>query len=126
MLLVVKGIGDINVSLSLFAPENLVSRGRFVRPVPGQPAHSPHSGSIWCLLMGFIPLSAAASIYIYYRQSASSQCQVFRVTQLRTEGVHSRESAGTGPVVLKVAPVTNGYHRGPINVRLSFPTTSII
>ena len=31
-------------SLSLFAPENLVSRDRFSRPVPRQPAHSPHSG----------------------------------------------------------------------------------
>ena len=27
-----------------FGPENLVSRDRFGRPVPRQPAHSPHSG----------------------------------------------------------------------------------
>ena len=26
---------------------------------------------------------------------------------LRTDGVHCRESAGTGPVVLKVVPVTD-------------------
>ena len=32
-----------NVSLSVFAPENLVSRDRFVRPVLCQSAHSPHS-----------------------------------------------------------------------------------
>ena len=31
-------------SLSTFAPENLVSRDGFGRPVPHQPAHSPHSG----------------------------------------------------------------------------------
>ena len=31
-------------SLSSFAPENLVSRYRFGRPVPRQPAHSSHSG----------------------------------------------------------------------------------
>ena len=30
--------------------------------------------------------------------------QVYRVTQLRTDGVHCRESAGTGPVNLKVVP----------------------
>ena len=47
-------------------------------------------------------------------------------TQLRTDGVHCRESAGTGPVVLKVVPATGaafaGYH-GPIHVRLSFSHT---
>ena len=30
-------------SLSPFAPENLVSRDRFGRPVPHQPTYSPHS-----------------------------------------------------------------------------------
>ena len=30
---------SINVSLSPFAPENLVSRDRFGSPVPRQPAH---------------------------------------------------------------------------------------
>ena len=28
-----------------------------------QPAHSPHSGWIWCLLTGFLPISAALHIY---------------------------------------------------------------
>ena len=31
-------------SLSSFAPEKLVSRDRFGRPVPRQPSHPPHSG----------------------------------------------------------------------------------
>ena len=39
---------SLNISLSLFAPENLVSRESFGRPVPRQPAYSPHSGRIWC------------------------------------------------------------------------------
>ena len=30
----------------------------------------------------------------------------YRVTQLRTDVVHCRDSVGTGPVVLKVVPVT--------------------
>ena len=28
-------------------------------------AHSPHSGWIWCLLTGFLPISAAAFLYIF-------------------------------------------------------------
>ena len=35
---------EINISLSSFAPENLVSRDGFMRPVLRQPAHSPYSG----------------------------------------------------------------------------------
>ena len=38
--LVVSGTEKINISLSPFAPENLVSRGVFGRPVPRHPAHS--------------------------------------------------------------------------------------
>ena len=34
------------------------------------------------------------------------QSRIYRVTQLRTDGVHCRESAGIGPVILKVVPVT--------------------
>ncbi|CAM9479958.1 unnamed protein product, partial [Ascophyllum nodosum] len=38
------------------------------------------------------------------------QSRVYRVTQLRTDGVHCRESAGTGPVNLKLVP--NGFCLG--------------
>ena len=61
---------DTNIFLSPFAPENLVSRDGFDRSIPRQPAHSPHSGWIWCLLTGFLPISAAASI-LSYRQTPS-------------------------------------------------------
>ena len=47
---------------------------------------------------------------------------------MRTDGVHCRESTGTGPVVLKVVPVTAAVlagHHEPINVRLSFHTHTI-
>ena len=50
------------------------------------------------------------------------------VTQLRTDNFYCRESAGTGPVVLKVVPVTGAAfagHHGPMNVRLYFPTFTI-
>ena len=72
--------------------------------------------------MVFLPSSAAASI-VYFKPP-SGQSRVYRVTQLRTDGVHCRESTGTGPVVLKVVPVTSAAlasNHGPINMRLSFP-----
>ena len=54
---------------------------------------------------------------------------MYRVTPLRTDGVYCRESAGTGPVALKVVLVTSAApvgHHGPINARLSFPTRDLI
>ena len=60
--------------LSPFARENLVSRHGFGRPVPRKPAHFPHSGRIWCLLAGFLPISATATIYLY-RQPPPGQSQ---------------------------------------------------
>ena len=64
-----------------------------------------------------------------YRHPPSGQSRVYQVTQLRTDGVHCQEYAGTGPVVLKVVPVTSaafsGITHGPINVRLSFPTPTM-
>ena len=50
-------------ALSQFAPENLASRDGFGRPVLRQSAHCPYSGSIWCLLAGFLPLSSKEFIY---------------------------------------------------------------
>ena len=41
-----------------------------------------------------------------HRQPPSGQSRVFEVTRLRTDGVHCRESAGAGPVVPEVAPLT--------------------
>ena len=47
---------------------------------------------------------------------------------MRIDGVDCRESSGTGPVVLKVVPVTDAalaVHHGPIDAHLSFPTPTI-
>ena len=43
-------------------------------------------------------------LFILNSHTSSGQSRVYRVTQLRTDGVHCRESAGTGPVNLKVVP----------------------
>ena len=62
-------------------------------------------------------------LFILKSHTSSGQSRFNRVTQLRTVGVHCRESAGTGPVNLKVVPnewALAGHH-GPINIRLSFP-----
>ena len=110
----------MNISLSPFGPENMISRYGFGRPVPRQPAHSPY----WGLFTGFLPISAAASIYFLDRRTPSGESRVHRVTQLCTEGIHCRESAGKGQEALKVVPATGtalaGHHR-PINMRFSFP-----
>ena len=45
-------------------------------------------------------------LFIYNRHTPSGQSRVYRVTQLRTDGIHCRKSAGTGPVNLKV--LSNG------------------
>ena len=42
----------------------------------------------------------------------SGQSQVYRVTKLRTGGVHYRASVGTGPVILKVVPVMGATFAG--------------
>ena len=45
--------------------------------------------------------------FIYLnRHTPSGQSRAYRVTQLRNDGVHCRESAGIGPVILKVVPVS--------------------
>ena len=68
VLHVVGWTGKMNISLSAFVPENLISLDGFGSPVPRQPAHlrpsSPYSGWIWYLLTEFLPSSAAASIYL--------------------------------------------------------------
>ena len=45
-----------------------------------------------------------ARLFIKNRHTPSGQSRVYRVTQLRTDGARCRESAGTGPVNLKVVP----------------------
>ena len=96
----------MNISLSLFVPENLVSRDWFGSPVPRQPAylHTQAESGTYPRNCSRFPRRRP---FIYFnRHTPSDQSRVYRDTQLRTSGVHCRESAGTGPAVLKVVPVT--------------------
>ena len=113
-----------NVPLSPCVPENLVSRDGFSRPVPRQPAHLHTQAESGAYLRDssrvprrrpfMKPPYAIGSV-----PSLSGHAIAYRYS------VHCRESAGTGPVNLKVVP--NGCclaladHHGPINIRLSFP-----
>ena len=109
-----------------FAPDNLVSRGGSGSPVPRQPAglHTQVESGAFLRDSARFPRRRP---FIYLKPPyASDQSRVYRVTHLRTDGVHCRESAGTGPVSLKVVPFPNeccllaGHHHGPINMRLFF------
>ena len=95
--------------MSQFALDNLVSRDGFRSPVPRQPAHLHTQAESGAYLRDSSRVSRRRPFIIYLnRQTPSSgQSRVYRVTtQLRTDGAHCRESVGTGPVVLKVVPVT--------------------
>ena len=88
----------------------LVSRDRFGRPVPRQPDHCPHSGLVLCSLAGLFPLPATASNFT--PSTAIGSVPSYQVMQLRNDGVHCRESPGTGPVFLKIVPVTGAAFSG--------------
>ena len=53
-----------------------------------------------------IPPEFRGGVHLFFsnRHTPSCQSRVYRVTQLRTDGVHCRESAGIGPVNPKVVP----------------------
>ena len=98
----------MNISLSPFAPENLVSRDGFGSPVPRQPAHLRTQAESCAYLLRDSSRVPRRHRFTYYLNphSPSGQCRVYRVAQLRTDGVHCRESTGTGPLVFKVVTLT--------------------
>ena len=55
ILHVVSSTGKMNISLSAFAPENLVSRDGFDSPVPRQPAHLHTQAESGAYLLHGIP-----------------------------------------------------------------------
>ena len=107
----------MNISLSPFAPEILVSRNGF-STIPSRVSllirHTNAESGTYSRDSSRFP-RRRPFLYLY-RHTPSGQSRVYRVTQSRADGVHCRESAGTGPVVLKVVP--NGCclgrsHQGP-------------
>ena len=96
----------MNIFLFPFAPENFVPRDGFGSPVPRQPAHLHTPAESGAYLRDSSRFPRRRSFIYLNRHTPSGQSRVYRVTQLRTGGVHYRESAGNGPVNLKVVPVT--------------------
>ena len=87
----------MNISLSAFVPENLVSRDGFGSPVPRQPAHLHTQAESGAYLRFEISpeFRDGVHLFIYNRYTPSGQSRVYPViTRLRTDGVHCQESAG--------------------------------
>ena len=109
----------INISLSASAPDNLVSRDGFGSPVPRHPAHLHTQAESGAYLRDFSRVPRRRP-FIYFEPPYA--IGVNRVTQMRTDGVHCRDYAGTGPVNFKVVPNECCLGRSPwTNMRLSFP-----
>ena len=119
----------MNISLSAFVPEKfgLARRVRQSRPAPA--FSFPILKLNLVLAYGIPPeFRGGVHLFMYNRHTPSGQSRVYRVTQLRTDGVHCRESAGTGPVNLNVVPneCCIGRSHGPINIRLFSPHSLLV
>ena len=123
----------MNISLSPFAPENLGSRDGFGSPVPRQPAHYLHTqAESGAYSRGSSRFPRRRPFNDLNRHPPSDQSRVYRVMQLRTDGVHCRESAGTGPVsspqgtvVTVTGAAFSAITMDQFFTRLSFPTPTI-
>ena len=127
ILLVVSWKGKFNVSLSPFTPKNLVSLDGFGSPGPRQPAHLNTEAECGAYLRDSSRFPRRRPYIYLNRHTPSDQSRVYRVTQLHTDGVRCRESADTGPVVLKVVPVTGAAFASPWTNQYApvFPTLTI-
>ena len=94
------------IPLSPYVPDSLVLRDGFSRPAPHQPAHLHTQGESGAYSRDSSRFPRRRPFFYLNRHTPSGQCRLYRATQLRTNDVHRREFAGTGPVVLKVVPVT--------------------
>ena len=95
--------GENEYPLSPYGPENLVSRdgsrvSLLILHTQAESGAYSRDSSRFLRRRPFIYLN---------RHTPLGQSLLYRViTQFRTNDVHCRESAGTGPVVLKVVPAT--------------------
>ena len=96
-LLVVSWTGKMNISLSPFAPENLVSRDEFDNPFSRQPAHLHTQAESGAYLRDSSRVPRRRPYIYSNRHTPSGQSRFHQVTQLRYDGVRRRESAGTEP-----------------------------
>ena len=100
--------------MSLFAPENLVSRDGSGRPVPRQPTHLHTQAESGAYSRESSRVPRRRPFIFLNHHTPSTQSRVYRLMQLRTDGVYCRESAGTRPVNFKVVP--NECYLGQVTV----------
>ena len=92
----------MNISLSPFASEKLVSRNGFGSPVLRQPAYL-HTQTEYGAYLRDSSRFPQRHPFIYLNcHTPSGKSRVYRVTQLRADSVYCRESTGTGSVRWKV------------------------
>ena len=94
------------ILLSSYKPGNLVSRDGFSHPVPHQPAHLHTQAGSDAYSWDSSRFPRRRPFIDLNRCTPSGQSRVYRVTQLRTDGVHCQVSAGTGPAIFNGVPVT--------------------
>ena len=94
----------MDIFLPPFTPENLLSTDGFGSPVQRQPAHLHTQAEYGAYLRDSSRGSRWRPFIYLNHHTPLGQSRVYRVTQLRTDGVHCREFVGTGPVNLKVVP----------------------
>ena len=105
ILHVVSSTRKMNIYLSALAPENLVSRDGSGSPVPLQPAHLHTQAKYGAYLLRDSPRVPRRRLFIYLKPPyAIGSVGVYRVMQLRTDGVRYRECAGAGSINPKVVP----------------------
>ena len=109
---------EINISLSPFASENVILRDGFGSlHTQAEPGAYLRDSSRFSRRCPFIYLN---------HHTPSGQSRVYRITQLRTDGVHCQESVDTGPVSLEVVPNGCCLDRSPwTNLYAFFPTPII-
>ena len=112
--MMVSWTGKVIFTLSPFAPENLMLRDWFGVSSRVNPLKSSQLGRIWCSshgLLSFLPLSVTAFLYTVVNRHRVRP-DFIGSRNLLTDGVHRRESASPGPVVLKVARATGAAFLG--------------
>ena len=129
ILLVVSSTGKANISLSPFAPENLVSREGFGSPVPRQPAHLHTQAKCGAYLRDSSRVPRWRPFIYLNRHTPSGQSRVYRVTRLRTDGCSlprvRRHMASNPQGSQRKGCCLFRFHYGPIFMRLYFPTPTI-
>ena len=103
----------MNISLSAFAPENMVSRDEFGSPVPLSLLILHAQAESGAFLRDFSRVPQRRPFTYFKPPYAIGSAPSLSVTHLRTDGVHYRESAGTGPVNLEVVPNECSLGRSP-------------